>query len=100
MFFATFETRDIATRPATRCKAYYYSLVWFAPRASYVHPHLQAIAMTLIRPSLEADIPAIQAIYAHHVLYGTGTFETEPPDEAEIASRRKIMAALRSATPR
>jgi L-amino acid N-acyltransferase YncA len=44
--------------------------------------------MTLIRPSLEADIPAIQAIYAHHVLYGTGTFETEPPDEAEIASRR------------
>ena len=35
--------------------------------------------MTLIRPSKEADIPAIQAIYAHHVLHGTGTFETEPP---------------------
>jgi L-amino acid N-acyltransferase YncA len=44
--------------------------------------------MTLIRPSLETDIPAIQAIYAHHVLHGTGTFETEPPSEAEIAIRR------------
>jgi L-amino acid N-acyltransferase YncA len=44
--------------------------------------------MTLIRPSLETDIPAIQAIYAHHVLHGTGTFETEPPNETEIASRR------------
>jgi L-amino acid N-acyltransferase YncA len=44
--------------------------------------------MTLIRPSLETDIPAIQAIYAHHVLHGTGTFETEPPSEAEIATRR------------
>ncbi len=44
--------------------------------------------MTLIRPSTEADIPAIQTIYAHHVLHGTGTFETEPPSEAEIATRR------------
>ena len=44
--------------------------------------------MTLIRPSLETDIPAIQAIYAHHVLHGTGTFETEPPPQAEIATRR------------
>jgi L-amino acid N-acyltransferase YncA len=42
----------------------------------------------IIRPSLETDIPAIQAIYAHHVLHGTGTFETEPPVEAEIATRR------------
>ncbi len=44
--------------------------------------------MTLIRPSLETDIPAIQAIYAHHVLHGTGTFETEPPSVADIAARR------------
>jgi L-amino acid N-acyltransferase YncA len=44
--------------------------------------------MTLIRPSLEADIPAIQAIYAHHVLHGTGTFETEPPTLADMAARR------------
>jgi L-amino acid N-acyltransferase YncA len=44
--------------------------------------------MTLIRPSNEADIPAIQAIYAHHVLHGTGTFETEPPTMEDMAVRR------------
>ena len=41
-----------------------------------------------IRPSTEADIPAIQAIYEHAVLHGTGTFETEAPDAAEMARRR------------
>lgn len=35
----------------------------------------------------EADIAAMTAIYAHHVLHGTATFETEPPDEAEFAVR-------------
>ena len=44
--------------------------------------------MSLIRPSRDADIPAIAAIYAHHVLHGTGTFETTPPTEAEMAARR------------
>ena len=44
--------------------------------------------MTLIRPSIDADIPAIQAIYAHHVLHGTGTFETEPPTVADMTARR------------
>ena len=45
--------------------------------------------MTLtIRPSRDEDIAAITAIYAHHVLHGTGTFETEPPSEADMASRR------------
>lgn len=42
----------------------------------------------LIRPSSEADIAAIQAIYADNVLHGTGTFETEVPDAAEMARRR------------
>lgn len=32
-----------------------------------------------LRPATAGDIPAIQAIYAHHVLHGTGTFEIEPP---------------------
>ncbi|MFM7330921.1 MAG: N-acetyltransferase family protein [Brachymonas sp.] len=45
-------------------------------------------AKTLIRPSREEDLPAIQAIYAHHVLHGTGTFETEPPSVADMALRR------------
>ena len=42
----------------------------------------------LIRPSNDADITAIQAIYADNVLHGTGTFETEVPDAAEMARRR------------
>ena len=44
--------------------------------------------MPTIRPSRDKDIPAIAAIYAHHVLSGTGTFETTPPTEAEMAARR------------
>jgi phosphinothricin acetyltransferase len=44
--------------------------------------------MIKIRPSSDADIPAITAIYAHHVLHGTGTFETEPPSEKNMTERR------------
>ncbi len=44
--------------------------------------------MSLIRPSQEADVPAITAIYGHHVLHGTGTFETTPPSESDMAARR------------
>jgi phosphinothricin acetyltransferase len=40
-----------------------------------------------LRPSLPADLPAITAIYAHHVLTGTGTFELEAPDAQEMARR-------------
>ncbi len=40
-----------------------------------------------LRPAEPGDIPAIQAIYAHHVLTGLGTFEEEPPSEAEMANR-------------
>ena len=43
---------------------------------------------TLIRPSREDDALAVAEIYAHHVLHGTGTFETEPPTAAEMAARR------------
>ena len=44
--------------------------------------------MPHIRPSRDEDIPAITAIYAHHVLHGTGTFETDPPNEANMTARR------------
>jgi L-amino acid N-acyltransferase YncA len=44
--------------------------------------------MTQIRPSRDEDIDAITAIYRHHVLHGTGTFETEPPTPADMANRR------------
>jgi L-amino acid N-acyltransferase YncA len=49
--------------------------------------------MTTIRPSRDQDLPAITAIYAHHVLNGTGTFETAPPTETEMAARRADVLA-------
>jgi len=45
-------------------------------------------ATTLIRPSTEADLPSIAAIYGDAVLTGTGTFELEPPGEEDMARRR------------
>ena len=49
--------------------------------------------MTTIRPSGDADLPAITAIYAHHVLHGTGTFETTPPTQVDMAARRADVLA-------
>ena len=44
--------------------------------------------MTIIRASHADDLPQITAIYAHHVLNGTGSFEVEAPTLAEMTSRR------------
>jgi L-amino acid N-acyltransferase YncA len=41
-----------------------------------------------LRDSRDDDLPALVAIYAHHVLHGTGTFELDAPDAAEMARRR------------
>jgi L-amino acid N-acyltransferase YncA len=49
--------------------------------------------MHTIRPSRDQDLPAITAIYAHHVLHGTGTFETTPPSETEMTGRRADVLA-------
>lgn len=46
-----------------------------------------------IRDSAPADLSSIAAIYAHHVLHGTGSFEIEPPNLAEIARRREDVLA-------
>jgi phosphinothricin acetyltransferase len=48
----------------------------------------------VIAPATPDDAAGIAAIYAHHVLHGTATFETVPPGKAEIAAR---MARLREA---
>jgi L-amino acid N-acyltransferase YncA len=42
-----------------------------------------------VRASEDSDVPDIAAIYRHHVLEGTGTFEIQPPDVREIARRRQ-----------
>lgn len=47
----------------------------------------------LIRPATAADVPAITAIYGHHVRHGTGTFELDAPDDAEMARRRDAVLA-------
>jgi phosphinothricin acetyltransferase len=41
----------------------------------------------VLRAATLADAGAVAAIYAPHVLEGTGTFETEPPTAAEMAAR-------------
>ena len=40
-----------------------------------------------IRVAEDADVGSITDIYSHHVRHGTGSFEIDPPDAAEIASR-------------
>ena len=42
----------------------------------------------LLRSAVDADLPAIQAIYAHWVNTGTGSFELEPPTLDEMTKRR------------
>lgn len=49
--------------------------------------------MPHIRPCHDDDLPAITALYAHHVLHATGTFETTPPTLAEMAQRRADVLA-------
>ena len=44
--------------------------------------------MPIIRPSQTLDISQITAIYAHHVVHGTGTFEVDAPNEQDMAQRR------------
>ena len=49
---------------------------------------MHAPTTPLIRDSLDGDLPHIQAIYAHHVLHGTGSFEIDPPSLQEMTQRR------------
>ncbi len=46
----------------------------------------------IIRPYSPADIAAVTRIYGHYVRETVITFETEVPDEAEMANRFKAIA--------
>ncbi len=48
----------------------------------------------LVRDAGAADLPAIAAIYRHHVTTGFGSFEEAAPDLEEIARRRRDTVAL------
>ena len=41
----------------------------------------------LVRPAAPQDLPAIQAVYAHHVLHGLASFEEAPPSVEEMQRR-------------
>ena len=47
----------------------------------------------LVRDARDDDMGAVQAIYAHHVLHGTASFEEEPPPLAEMQRRRADVLA-------
>lgn len=47
----------------------------------------------MIRPAGAGDMAWVQAIYAHHVLHGTASFEEVPPDLAEMQRRRDAVLA-------
>ncbi|PPS25370.1 GNAT family N-acetyltransferase, partial [Pseudomonas amygdali pv. morsprunorum] len=42
----------------------------------------------ILRDACDQDIPAVQAIYADHVLHGISSFELDPPSVAELLQRR------------
>jgi len=50
---------------------------------------------TATRPSRDGDIAEIAAIYRHHVLHGVASFEEIPPDEDELAHRRRDILSLK-----
>lgn len=51
------------------------------PRAESLH----------LRAATAADLPAVHAIYAHHVQHGLASFELEPPSLAEMTARWRTL---------
>jgi len=51
-----------------------------------MEPQVKLPALTL-RDAEEHDLPAVQAIYAHHVETGLGSFEENPPGLSEMTRR-------------
>lgn len=52
-----------------------------------------SVSPLTITDAVDADITAIQAIYAWHVVNGIASFETEPPSVADLAGRRAAVLA-------
>lgn len=48
-----------------------------------------------VRPSTETDVPAMVAIYTHHITRGLGEFDPEPMHADDIKRRRKNMLRRR-----
>lgn len=50
------------------------------------------MAERLIRSATPADADAIAEIYAHHVLHGTASFDTDPPEAAFWIDKISVIA--------
>lgn len=46
---------------------------------------------TIVRPSIEEDVPAMLAIYSHHVRNGVNVEDPEPLHDEDLKRRRKNM---------
>lgn len=53
----------------------------------------------VVRPSTENDVPAMIAIYTHHVTRGVGDVDIEPTQADDIKRRRKNMLRRRISRP-
>ncbi len=47
----------------------------------------------VVRDASLADMPEIQAIYAHHVVHGLASFEEQPPSISDMIARRDAVLA-------
>jgi|SRR6185369_2681795 len=47
----------------------------------------------VLRDAVDSDLPAIHAIYSHHVLHGLGSFEEVPPTLEEMTRRYRDIKA-------
>ena len=66
-----------------------------APEACEPGPGRHRMSQGLqVRPATPDDIPAIQAIYAHHVRFGLGSFEAHPPPIEEMQARFEAVHRL------
>ena len=48
----------------------------------------------VVRDATDADMAAVQAIYAHNVMHGRASFEETPPTLAEMRERRLGVLAM------
>ena len=59
---------------------------------------MDVVKTIIIRPSTDMDVPAMVAIYAHHIQRGIGDlgdYEAEPLDAEDLKRRRKTMRKKR-----
>jgi phosphinothricin acetyltransferase len=52
------------------------------------------MSRVIVRASTEADVARCAEIYGHHVVYGTASFEVEPPSIEEMKRRRAAVLDL------